>query len=356
MSAQTLVQKLFARAAGGLPATTGEVLTCRVDLVLADGEALRPGPRAEPHPGLLRPGLFCVGSDPRLAEGGAVGAFVSVVNADELGEVVASGTRRLAVPATRFMRWSGLLADGVGAEDMMLTTLARFGPGGLRGLTLEYCGEAVHALPMTQRMTLCRMSADLGACAGLVAPDDGTRRWLHGLGGRGVDVEAWFSDEDAGGERHLFDASTLAPQVGLPDRVGAVRSVDDLEPTRIDLAVLGAGAGACYEDLRAAARVLAGYRIADGVRLLVAPAVTAGVNAPEVAGILRLLREAGATVLPRPDGGAALANGARAICATSRDDLASRGSASARVYIGSPFTVAASALCGRIADARELLG
>src|SRR3990167_7654209 len=110
------------------------------------------------------------------------------------------------------MRWSGRLANGVAAKDMMLAMIGRFGMNGGQYQAVEYCGEAVQALPMAERMTLCNMSAELGAQTGLVAPDDVTREWLARHGARGVETVPWHSDEDAAGVRHAFDASTLAPQ------------------------------------------------------------------------------------------------------------------------------------------------
>ena len=415
----TLAQKLIARACGRATVTPGEVVTCRVDLAMfhdssgprrlkpmldelgaqiwdkdkvvlvidhyvpeADEEARRIVRIARdwaaeqrlphvhdsqgichvvvPQAGHLRPGMFCVGGDSHSPTGGAFGAYMFGIGATEMLGVVTTGEIWLQVPRTIFMRWSGLLAMGVSAKDMMLSMIGRFGMNGGEYQAVEYCGEAVHALPMAERMTLCNMSAELGAQVGLVAPDATTRAWLHAHGARGVDVDPWFSDEDAPGVRHSFDASTLAPQVALPHSPAHVRSVEDLDPTRIDVAYIGACTGAKLDDLRAAARVLAGYRIADGVKLLVAPASVRDARDAEAEGILHLLREAGATLLPSACGacagyGAAIPEGSTVISSTARNFKGRMGAATAQVYLGSPYTVAASALCGRIADPREIL-
>jgi len=225
---------------------------------------------------------------------------------------------------------------------------------------VEFCGEAVQALGMEERMTLCNMSAELGAQVGLVAPDETTRQWLAAHGAPGAETAPWRSDEDAPGTRHYFDASTLAPQVALPHSPANVRSVDDLEPTRVDVAYIGACTGAKLEDLRAAARVLAGFRVAPHVQLLVAPASLHDAAAAEAEGILRLLQEAGATLLPSACGacagyGASIPEGSTVISSTARNFKGRMGAATAQVYLASPYTVAASALCGRIADARGVL-
>jgi 3-isopropylmalate/(R)-2-methylmalate dehydratase large subunit len=416
----TLAQKLVARAAGREQVTPGEIVNCRVDLAMfhdssgprrlapmlaelgapiwdkqrvvlvidhyvpeADDESRRIVRIARefaqrerlphvydsqgichvvvPQHGHLRPGMFCVGGDSHSPTGGAFGTYMFGIGATEMLGVLVTGEIWLKVPQTIFLRFSGRLADGVSAKDMMLHLIGRLGLNGGQYQAVEYCGEAVAALPMAERMTLCNMSAELGAQVGLVAPDAVTRDWLAAHGAPGVDIVPWRSDEDAPGPRHHFDASVLAPQVALPHSPANVRAVDDLEPTRIDVAYLGACTGAKLDDLRAAARVLAGYRIAPGVRLLVAPASVADRDAAERDGVMQRLREAGAELLPSACGacagyGGAIGEGLRVISSTARNFRGRMGSASTEVYLGSPYTVAASALRGRISDAREVLG
>jgi 3-isopropylmalate/(R)-2-methylmalate dehydratase large subunit len=416
----TLAQKLVARAAGRSAVTPGEIVTCRVDLAMFHDSS---GPRrlapmlaelkariwdkdrivlvidhyvpetdeesrrivkiardwareqALPHVydsqgichvvvpqgGHLRPGMFCVGGDSHSPTGGAFGAYMFGIGATEMLGVVVTGEIWLRVPPTIFMRWMGRLAPGVTAKDMMLATIGRFGMAGGEYAAVEYCGEAVRALPMAERMTLANMSAELGAQVGLVAPDATTREWLAAHGALGIEIEPWRSDEGAPGVWHHFDASGLAPQVALPHSPANVRAVDDLEPTPIDIAYIGACTGAKLDDLRAAARVLAGYRIAPGVRLLVAPASLRDAQAAEREGVLRLLHEAGATFLPSACGacagyGSTIPEGATVISSTARNFRGRMGAASAQVFLGSPYTVAASALVGRISDARGVIG
>lgn len=415
----TLAQKLVARAAGRAAVRVGEVVTCRVDLAMfhdssgprrlapmleelgapiwdkervvlvidhyvpeSDDESRRIVRIARdwaaaqrlphvhdsqgichvvlPQQGHLRPGLFCVGGDSHSCTGGAFGAYMFGIGATEMLGVVVTGEIWLQVPQTIFMRWSGRLARGVSAKDMMLAMIGRFGMNGGEYQAVEYCGEAVQALGMAERMTLCNMSAELGAQVGLVAPDAVTAEWLARHGVPDADTGPWHSDEDAPGPRHAFDASALAPQVALPHSPAHVRAVDGLEPTRVDVAYLGACTGAKLADLRAAAQVLAGYRIAPHVKLLVAPASLQDQARAEREGILNRLREAGATLLPTGCGacagyGAAIPEGSTVISSTARNFKGRMGAATAQVYLGSPYTVAASALAGRIADAREFL-
>jgi 3-isopropylmalate/(R)-2-methylmalate dehydratase large subunit len=313
-----------------------------------------------PQHGHIRPGLFGVAGDSHACTAGAFGAYLLAIGSTEMLGVLATGEIWVQVPPTVFMRWSGRLALGVTAKDMMLSLLGRFGLNGARDQAVEFCGEAVSALSMNERMTLANMSAELGAQTGLIAPDDETRSWLWQAGVRDIELDAWCSDEDAAGVRHNFDASTLAPQIALPHSPAHVRDVADLEPTAIQLAYIGACTGAKLDDLRAAARVLAGYRIDPKVRLLVAPASVREREVAQAEGILRRLQEAGAEILPAACGlcagyGGAVPDGSNVIASTARNFKGRMGSDSARVFLASPYTVAASALRGRVTDPREVL-
>ena len=419
LAPSTLAQKLVARAAGLERVTPGEIVTCKVDLAVFHDSSgpRRLAPRLKelgasvwdknkvvlvidhhvpetddesrrivrlardwaaelelphvydsigishivvPQQGHIRPGMFCVGGDSHSPTGGAFGAYMFGIGATDMLGVVTTGEIWLTVPHTMFMRWSGRLALGVSAKDMALAMLGRFGLNGARYGAIEYCGEAVQALSMSERMTLCNMSTELGAQTGLIAPDLTTHTWLAGSGKQEIEVDRWASDEDASGTFHHFDASTLAPQVALPGNPANVRSVDDLEPTRIDVAYIGACTGAKIDDLRAAAQVLAGFRIAPHVKLLVAPASERDRRLAERDGIMRRLIEAGATVLPSACGacaghGQAIAEGSTVISSTARNFKGRLGSANTRVFLASPYTVAASALRGVICDARDVL-
>jgi 3-isopropylmalate/(R)-2-methylmalate dehydratase large subunit len=416
---QTLAQKLIAHACGRTAVKPGEIVTCRVDLAMfhdssgprrlktmlaelqapiwdrervvlvldhhvheSDDEARRivriardwAREQALPHVydnqgichvvvpqhGHVRPGMFCVGGDSHACTGGAFGAYMFAIGTTEMLGVLVDGATWVRVPQTVFMRWSGRLAFGVTAKDMMLAMIGRFGMNGAQYQAVEYCGEAVSALSISERMTLANMSAELGAQVGLIAPDDETRSWLWQAGARDIDIEPWSSDEDAPGTRHNFDASTLAPQIALPDSPANARDVADIEPTPVQVAYVGGCTGAKIDDLRAAARVLAGYRVHPTVRLLVAPASVRERELARQEGILRRLEEAGAEILPCACGlcagyGAALPERSTAIASVARNFRGRMGPDSAQVFLASPYTVAATALRGRITDPREVL-
>jgi 3-isopropylmalate/(R)-2-methylmalate dehydratase large subunit len=417
----TLAQKLVAKAAGRASVMPGDVVTCRVDLAMFHDSS---GPRrlapmlkeigasiwdkrkvvlvidhylpevddesrrivriardwaAEqqlphvhdgqgichvvlPQAGHLRPGLFCVGGDSHSPTGGAFGAYMFGIGATEMLGVVATGEIWLQVPQTIFLQWDGKLGAGVGAKDMMLHLLGRMGMNGGRYQAVEYCGAAVQALSMAERMTLANMSAELGAQTGLVAPDAITLDWLaqHGVSLNDDDIASWHSDADAAGERHVFDATALAPQVALPHSPANARPVSELPATPVQMAYIGACTGAKLEDLRAAAQVLRGRRVAAGVKLLVAPASERDRASAAREGVLQTLIDAGAQMLPSACGacagyGSRIDEGVTVISSTARNFKGRMGSATAQVYLGSPFTVAASALRGQITDPREVL-
>jgi 3-isopropylmalate/(R)-2-methylmalate dehydratase large subunit len=419
MSAQTLAQKLIARAAGRSHVAVGEIVTCQVDLAMFHDSS---GPRrlkpmleelkaqiwdkskvvlvmdhyvpeqdddarkivriardwardqALPHvydsmgichvvlpqKGHLRPGMLCVGGDSHSPTGGAFGAYMFGVGSTEMLGVVVTGEIWLRVPQTIQMHWSGKLAHGVTAKDMMLHTIGRFGMNGGQYQAVEFCGAGVQALSMQERMTLCNMSAELGAQTGLVAPDAVTQDWLETVGVVKQDISHWHSDAGAQVERHNFDASTLPPQVAAPHSPANTHSVAMHAGTPVHVAYIGACTGAKLEDLRAAASVLRGHKVATGVQLMVAPASVQDQQAAQQEGVMQVLQDAGAQLFATACGacagyGGSVPEGSTVISSTARNFKGRMGAATAQVYLASPYTVAASALHGVITDPREVL-
>jgi 3-isopropylmalate/(R)-2-methylmalate dehydratase large subunit len=419
MTAQTLAQKLIARAAGRSHVAVGEIVTCQVDLAMFHDSS---GPRrlkpmleelkaqiwdktkvvlvmdhyvpeqdddarkivriardwardqALPHvydsmgichvvlpqKGHLRPGMLCVGGDSHSPTGGAFGAYMFGVGSTEMLGVCVTGEIWLRVPQTIQMHWSGKLARGVTAKDMMLHTIGRFGMNGGQYQAVEFCGAGVQALSMQERMTLCNMSAELGAQTGLVAPDAITQDWLETVGVAKQDISHWHTDADAQVERHSFDASSLAPQVAAPHSPANTHSVATHAGTPVHVAYIGACTGAKLEDLRAAASVLRGHKVAAGVQLMVAPASMQDQQAAEKEGVMKVLQDAGAQLFATACGacagyGGSVPEGSTVISSTARNFKGRMGAATAQVYLASPYTVAASALRGVITDPREVL-
>lgn len=417
---QTLAQKLIAAASGRDTVAEGEIVTCSVDLAMfhdssgprrlepmlrelgatiwdrdkvvlvidhyvpeSDDESrrivriARDWARSErlphvydsqgichvvvPQGGHLRPGMFCVGGDSHSPTGGAFGAYMFGVGSTEMLGVVVTGQIWVKVPRTLMMRWNGRLADGVTAKDMMLHLIGRYGMNGGQYQAVEFCGEAVQALSMPERMTLSNMSAELGSQVGLVAPDETTAAWLREVGvTEPLDVQRWHSDEGCDAEWHDFDASVLAPQVAAPHSPANARDAGSYHDIAVQTAYIGACTGAKLEDLRAAARVLRGKRLADGMRLIVAPASMKDQAAATQEGVMQVLTDAGAQVLPTTCGacagyGGSIPDGATVMSTTARNFKGRMGSESAQVYLGSPYSVAAAAVAGRIIDPREVM-
>jgi 3-isopropylmalate/(R)-2-methylmalate dehydratase large subunit len=418
---KTLAEKIIARAAGRENLTAGEVVTCRVDLAMMHDSG---GPRrvqpildrlgvgvwdpdrivlasdhyvpavdAEsarildltrkwasrqgiarfhdmqgichvvlPERGHLRPGMFVVGGDSHSPTGGAFGCYMFGIGATEMAGVLATGEIWLKVPETIRIDWRGRAAPGVVAKDMMLALCARFGLGGADYQAVEYGGEAVCAMPMTERMTMCNMAAELGAQTGLIAADQVTADFIEQAAGEKIDPSPWQSDEDAAYREVVkLDASQMAPQVAAPHSPANAAPIGDIDQTPVNQAYIGACTGAKLNDLHMAAEVLRGRLVAPGVRLLVAPASTRITAQAAADGTLATLTEAGAIMMASGCGACAgygagvLAEDEVAISSTARNFQGRMGAPSSKVYLASPYTVAASAVVGHIADPRDLL-
>jgi 3-isopropylmalate/(R)-2-methylmalate dehydratase large subunit len=421
MTASTLAQKLIAKASGRSHVAVGEIVTCDVDLAMFHDSS---GPRrlkpmltelgakiwdtskvvlvidhyvpeqdddarkivriardtakewqlpnvidsegichvVLPERGHVRPGMMCVGGDSHSPTGGAFGSYMFGIGATEMLGVVVTGKIWLQVPSTIRMQWNGRLAKGVVAKDMMLHMIGKFGMNGGRYQAIEFAGSTIEQLSMQERMTLSNMSAELGSQVGLIAADATTFDYLKDKVDKQslAQLQSWQSDADAACERHDFDASMLAPQVAAPHSPANTKPVTAYADIRISVAYIGACTGAKLDDLRAAAQVLKGQRVASQVSLLVAPASKRDQLQAEQEGVMQILRDAGATVLANSCGacagyGHSLPEGANVISSTARNFKGRMGPASTQVYLGSPYTVAASALRGRISDVREML-
>ena len=420
MMATTLAEKIIARAAGRKTVTAGEVVTATVDLAmihdlggprrvepilkelgvgLFDAEKVVlisdhfvPGDTDEgarileltrvwakerkvafhdgegichvvlPERGHLKPGMFVVGGDSHSPTGGAFGAYMFGVGATEMAGVLATGEIWIEVPGTILIEWKNRLSPGVTAKDMMLSLCARLGMDGGQYQAVEYTGDAIRALSMQERMTLSNMAAELGAQAGLVAPDETTAGWLKGVGG---DAGDWHGlKTDAGANllaHHVFDAEGLEPQAAAPHSPANAAPVGEAAGVGIDVAYIGACTGAKYEDLKAAAAIVRGRKLAPGVELMVAPASRRDQDRASSEGIMAVFENAGARILPNACGICAgygsnrLGDGVTCISSTARNFKGRMGAASSKVWLASPLTVAASAVVGRIADPREFI-
>jgi 3-isopropylmalate/(R)-2-methylmalate dehydratase large subunit len=313
-----------------------------------------------PERGHLKPGMFVAGGDSHSTTGGAFAAFMIGIGATEMAGVMATGEIWVRVPPTIRIEWTGALGQGLAAKDMMLKLCGELGMGVGNYKAIEYTGPAITALPMAERMVLSNMAAELGGKVGLIAPDDVTLDYLRAAGAdvgpnEGRDALDWKSDPDADVEAvHSFDASALSPQVAAPHSPENAADADAHGKVAIHQAYIGACTGAKLSDLRMAAEILGGRKVASGVRLLVAPASARITNEAAVT-------EAGAILMPSGCGACAgygagvLAAGEVCISSTARNFKGRMGHADSQVYLASPYTVAASAVAGHITDPRAFL-
>ena len=313
-----------------------------------------------PERGHLSPGKFCVGGDSHSPTGGAFGAYMFGIGATEMAGVLATGTIWIKVPETILIRWHNQLSPFVTAKDMMLATCRKIGMGGGRYQAIQFAGDAVRQLGMQDRMTLSNMAAELGAQAGLIAPDETTIDYIHKAGGivpedwRSYQIEAVETDDNL----LSFDAAALVPQIAAPHSPANADDAEAFKNTRFDLAYIGACTGAKYVDLVAAASLLRGRRIAKGVTLKVAPASLNDQKRAEEEGIMQILQDAGAEFLGNSCGICAgygddrLSENQVCLSSTARNFKGRMGAASSAVYLASPYTVAASAIAGTMIDPR----
>jgi 3-isopropylmalate/(R)-2-methylmalate dehydratase large subunit len=306
--------------------------------------------------------MFVVGGDSHSPTAGAHGAFVKGIGATEMCGVLVTGEIWVRVPATVLVRWDGNLPPGVAAKDMMLALCRDIDMRRTSYLVVEYAGPAVVALPMHERMVLTNMAAELGAKTGIIAADASTRAAIMAAGGDIDETLSAAGDPDAQYEDVLdYDAGALSPLVAAPHSPSNVHPADGFETVTVNQAYIGACTGAKLSDLHMAAEVLKGRRVATGTRLLVAPASTRTTAAAAADGTLATLTEAGAILMASGCGACAgygagvLAAGEVCVSTTARNFKGRMGSLESEVYLGSPYTVAASAVAGRVADPREFL-
>jgi 3-isopropylmalate/(R)-2-methylmalate dehydratase large subunit len=348
-----------------------------------------------PELGLTHPGSTIVCGDSHTSTHGAFGALAFGIGTSEVGHVLATQCLLQRKAKAFAVELDGRLAEGVTAKDLILALIARIGTGGATGHALEYRGSAIRSLSMEERMTVCNMSIEAGARAGLVAPDDTTYAYLAGrpFAPTGPAWDAalarWRtlpSDARARFDRvERIDVSTLEPMVtwgtspgmGVPVR-GVVPQPDGdaglekaarymgLEPgkpllgRKVEVVFIGSCTNSRLSDLREAARVLRGRKVAPGVRALVVPGSQRVKKEAEAEGLDRVFREAGAEwreagcsmCLAMNDD--RLEPGQYAV-STSNRNFEGRQGPGGRTFLASPLTAAASAVRGAIADAREML-
>lgn len=310
--------------------------------------------------GNVIPGSIVLGTDSHTCMGGALGAFATGVGSTEMLGVLATGQTWLKVPQTIKVTWSGQIPAGVMAKDMSLKTIGNIGHAGATYKAVEYVGDTIHGLSMDERMAITNMAVEMGAKVGLMPTDEVTKEYLEKQGI--IDYPVYKSDADAVFcEEYSYQAEDLKPQVACPHGVDQVTDAENVRDTVIHQAYLGSCTGGRLNDIRQAAELLKGKRIAKGLRMLVSPASNGIWRTADEAGYLKILSEAGAVILAPTCGvcvglhSGLIASGENCISSSNRNFIGRMGSKEGKIYLGSPLTVAASAVMGRITDPREIM-
>jgi 3-isopropylmalate/(R)-2-methylmalate dehydratase large subunit len=309
--------------------------------------------------GLVSPGELFVGADSHTCTAGALGAFATGVGSTDLAAAWALKELWFRVPSTLRVELRGSFRPHVTSKDAVLRLIGELGVEGARYQAIEFHGEALAAMPMHARLTLCNMAVEAGAKAGMIPCDDLTAAYVTAHGGS-LD-KALTPDGDASYAAALtIDLSALDPQVAEPFMPSNIRPVGDFRGLRVDQVFIGSCTNGYLEDLRAAAAILRGRRVADGVRLIVTPATQSIYLEAVREGIVAGLVEAGAAVTT-PTCGACLGghNGVLgkdevALATTNRNFRGRMGDLSARVYLANPAVAAATAVTGTITHPEEL--
>jgi 3-isopropylmalate/(R)-2-methylmalate dehydratase large subunit len=355
-----------------------------------------------PELGVTQPGRTIVCGDSHTSTHGAFGALAFGIGTSEVEHVLATQCLLQQKPKTLEVRVDGKLAPGVGAKDIILALIAKIGTGGATGHVIEYRGSAIESLDMEGRMTVCNMSIEAGARAGMIAPDETTFAWLEGrrFAPQGdawtAAVARWRTLRTDDGAKFdatvTLDAASLVPMItygtnpgmGIPvtghvpeldsagsasDRAALAKALDYMGLTagapiagqRVDVVFIGSCTNSRMGDLRAAAGLLKGRKVASGVRVLVVPGSKTLKAQAEAEGLDVVFREAGAEW--REAGcsmciamnGDQLSPGQYAV-STSNRNFEGRQGRGGRTFLASPLTAAAAAVTGKVVDPRTLMG
>ncbi len=311
--------------------------------------------------GHVRPGRLILGTDSHTCMAGGLGAFATGIGSTEMVGVLLTGETWLKVPETIKVIWEGKLPEGVYSKDIVLKTIKDLGHAGATYQTLEFSGTAIEGLSIDDRFVLSNMAVEAGAKTGLIKTDEKVIDYLRS---RGIteEIELIHSDPDASYSRVLqYNASELEPQVACPHEVDNVHGISAVEGISVDQVYLGSCTNGRISDLRTAAEILKGKKVSKNIRCLVVPASQHIWMEANKEGILDVLTEAGC-IVNMPSCGACggftsgvIGAGEVVMSSSNRNFRGRMGSPNGEVYLGSPATVAATAIEGRIADPRNYL-
>ncbi len=308
-----------------------------------------------------RPGDVIVGSDSHTVTAGALGAFATGMGSSDVAVALALGRTWFRVPESFFINLRGIFPEGVYAKDLILYLISRIRADGATYKALEFGGEAVTHMTVSQRLTISNMTVEAGAKVGLFPSDSRTQEFLAAQG-RGDDYKPLHADNDADYEKVIsLDLGLLKPMISFPHTVDNVFPVSDARGIKVQQVFIGTCTNARLEDLAIAAGILKGKKRHHDTRLLVSPASRGVLRQALDSGYITSLVEAGAIILP--PGCAAclglhqgvLGDGEVCLSTANRNFKGRMGNPESMIYLASPATAAASAITGEITDPREVM-
>ncbi len=313
-----------------------------------------------PEQGIVGPGDLIIGADSHTCTYGALGAFATGVGSTDMAAGMITGEAWFKVPETIKFVYNGKLPKWVSGKDLILYTIGQIGVDGARYMAMEFTGEAIDELSMDGRFTMSNMAIEAGAKAGLIAPDQTTIDYVEGRTRRPYKV--YKSDEDAEYAKvYEWDVTNLEPQVAFPHLPENTKGVSEAKDITLNQVVIGSCTNGRIEDMRIAASILKGKKVADGVRLLIFPGTQEVYLQAMEEGLFKIFVEAGGAVSTPTCGPCLgghmgiLAEGERALSTTNRNFVGRMGAAGSEVYLASPAVAAASAVLGRIGSPEEVL-
>lgn len=305
--------------------------------------------------GYVKPGNIAFGTDSHTTTYGCVGAFSSGIGYTEMASILGTGTMWIKVPETIKVVINGKLPENVMSKDVILRLIGDLGADGATYKALEFSGSAVENMTVASRMTISNMAIEAGAKCALFTPDEKTAEYC--------DItlndyqKSLAGDADANYCKVMeYKAEDFVPVMACPSQVDKIKNVSELEGTEIDQVFIGSCTNGRLEDLRAAAEVLKGKKVADYVKLIVTPASRKIYCQAIAEGIMDTLAEAGAMITHPGCGlccgraGGILTDGERVVATNNRNFLGRMGTSKVEIYLASPKTAAACAIAGKIVN------
>ncbi len=312
-----------------------------------------------PEQGIVLPGEVIIGADSHTCTNGAMGAFSTGVGSTDLAAVMITGECWFKVPEAMKFIYRGKLPKWVGGKDLILHTIGDIGVDGALYRSMEFCGDTIDNLPMSDRFTMCNMAIEAGGKNGIMGVDETTLKYVEKRAKE--PYETYESDKTAKYvETKEYDVTKLEPMVAFPHLPSNVKPISKVGKVHIDQVVIGSCTNGRIEDLELAAEVIKGHRVHKYVRLIVIPATQEVWRQAMDEGLFKIFMDAGAAISTPTCGPCLgghmgiLAKGERALATTNRNFVGRMGDPQSEVYLSNPAVAAASAVLGRIASPEEL--